>query len=317
MDISKMRTTVFGKFSLFATLILCANQLWASEAASSVYIPGTYGDFMVASIPSSGFYLRDDSVFYQGNTSQAEFSGQIQNYPKLKFYMNLLQAAYFTDCYFLGGRYGVGVRVPYIYSGLDTTVTFNGTELSNSARTIGLGDLYTMPIMLSWTNANYPISALFYEGIVVPTGHYSVANLMNVGRNYTAFDSNVALTWLSKSGQEISSTIGYIINTTNTSTHYRTGNELHIDLLAAQHLTSNLGLGIAGYYYRQINSDSGSGTLLGGFKSYSLGVGPAVSWSIPLTKDKPLNIIGKFLHDFSATNRFKGNEVMVSLAAQL
>ena len=119
----------------------------------------------------------------------------------------------------------------------------------------------------------------FTEYVVAPTGHYDINNVINVGRNYWAFDTQLGLTWFHKAtGTEISVLPGIMFNTTNTATDYHSGTEFHLDFMANQFVMPSVALGVQGYWYKQFDGDSGSGAVLGPFMGESFGIGPAILW---------------------------------------
>lgn len=71
---------------------------------------------------------------------------------------------------------------------------------------------------------------------------------------------------------ELSGAVGYGINGTNPVTHYRNGNELHVELAAGKRLSPHGVAGLAGYAYRQVTPDRGVGGTLGGPKGRVFGV---------------------------------------------
>ena len=68
-----------------------------------------------------------------------------------------------------------------------------------------------------------------------------------------------------------------------------------------------------GYYYNQFTGDSGSGAILGDFKGESFGLGPGFVW-IPAFAEGKLAVLGKWVHDFDATNRFESDYGTLSVA---
>jgi hypothetical protein len=97
-----------------------------------------------------------------------------------------------------------------------------------------------------------------------------------------------------------------MVNTENSATNYRTGTEFHVDFVANQFVSETFALGLRGYYYEQLTGDSGSGAVLGDFKSESFGIGPGFVW-IPKSGGGRFTVLGKWMHDFSAENRFESD----------
>jgi hypothetical protein len=97
-----------------------------------------------------------------------------------------------------------------------------------------------------------------------------------------------------------------MLNTENDDTDYTTGAEFHIDFTANQFLSETFAIGLRSYYYRQVTGDSGRGAVLGDFKSESLGIGPGFFWTPKFAGGK-LVVLGTWLHDLEADNRFKSD----------
>ncbi len=134
-----------------------------------------------------------------------------------------------------------------------------------------------------------------------------MSDLVNLGRNYWSFDTVGALTWFdSKRNTEVSFAPGVMVNTSNSDTDYRTGTEFHVDFTVNQFLSPSFALGVRGYYYQQLSGDSGAGALLGDFKSDAFGAGPGIVW-IPKSGGGRLTVLGKWIHDFDAKNRFESD----------
>lgn len=104
-----------------------------------------------------------------------------------------------------------------------------------------------------------------------------------------------------------------MFNTENSDTDYETGTEFHMDFVTSQFLSEAFALGIRGYYYNQLEGDSGTGARLGDFKSESFGVGPGFIWISEIGNGN-LTVLGKWMHDFSADNRFESDYITLTAA---
>jgi len=60
---------------------------------------------------------------------------------------------------------------------------------------------------------------------------------------------------------ELSFNVGLMVNTINPATQYQSGTELHSDYMLGHYFSDDLGLGIAGSYYRQVSADTRSGAV--------------------------------------------------------
>ena len=114
-------------------------------------------------------------------------------------------------------------------------------------------------------------------------------------------------------GRDVSCNIDYIYNTENDETDYQTGQELHLDVVFNQFLSETFAIGVHGFYLDQITGDSGRGALLGDYKAEAAGVGPALLWTTRIG-GQDVSFIAKWLHEFHAENRIKGDHVFLSFA---
>ena len=62
-----------------------------------------------------------------------------------------------------------------------------------------------------------------------------------------------------------------------------------------------------------MTGDSGSGAVLGDFKSESLGIGPGFFWTPEFAAGK-LTIQGKWMHDVEHDNRFDSDYVTLAVS---
>ncbi len=269
----------------------------ASEGAGSSYTPGTYGDFSMNYAPP-GLYIRENVIYYDGDIDDYPVLPGIEAKMDQTVWANLLVLTYISEKQLLGGNYFCVLNVPYGFSA-DLDVEVLGMTLEDSAS--GLGDIQVVPFGLMWNSGYFHFT--LSENFVLKTGEYDAEELANIGRNYYSYETLLGLTWLhEKRGHEISFLAGYMTNQKNDDTEYRTGNEFHLDVTLAQYFSDSFGLGVVGYYYKQITADAAPGLDIE-FKGEGLGVGPAVMWS-PF---KDFQIIAKWINEVDAENRFQGD----------
>ena len=301
---------------------------YASENGADVYPPGTYGDFTM-NIHPPGLVVRNNTYFIYG---------QVNNYPTplpnpaggylpgrsnidLNAWVDLVQIAYASkDFRLLGARYFSALNIPVASVHLGVDYSYGPLTGHTGGNATGFGDLYIVPFGLLWDQGDFHL--LVYENIVAPVGKYDDGAIAKVGKNYWAYDTVAGLTWLDpEGGHEISFCLGYMANTENTATHYRSGDEFHIDYTLAQYLSKTFGVGLTGYYYTQVNNDSGSGYKelnamyggkLNGLRSQAAAVGPALLWTPTTICGKPLTLIAKWLCEFHTQNRYKGGQIFLS-----
>jgi len=311
-----MKTTLGKGLTWLAVTAAClaAQQpALASEGAGSYYFGGGFGSFLVAVPPEPGFSVASQTLIFGGRTDRAVLNGRATFGLDAFALFEFLAGSYTFEQPVLGGRLQVGAAVPLAYSTMNASLqirefgTFSGT-----ASDFGIGDSLLTPFALYWNFGEF--NAKLAQLVVAPTGHYDTNSVINVGRNYWAFDTQLGLTWLHKAtGTEVSVLPGIMINTTNPATDYRTGTEFHLDFMVNQFVTPSIALGFQGYWYKQIEGDSGSGAKLGPFMGESVGIGPAILWTPEALKGR-YAVVVKWLHDISETNRLNGEWGQVTMS---
>jgi hypothetical protein len=302
-------------FCLCGALILISGRVAvAAEGASSNYFPGSYGTVAVAIPPTEGWTYLNYNLFYAAEAEQAVLQGRLNVDLDTSAYFNMSSGIYVFEEPVLGGRFAMGATLPIGYAALDSqSVGPTGTMAVDDSET-GLGDMLLLPASLFWNDGNWNFN--LYELIVAPTGKYDVNDNVNIGRNYWSFDTVFAVTNLDMTtGRDFSLVAGYMINTENDATDYKTGHELHVDAMFNQFVSEAFALGLHGYFYQQVTGDSGSGAILGDFKGQSYGIGPSFLW-IPKSGGGNFSVTGTWLHDLHATDRMEGDYAVVTLTWQ-
>jgi len=290
----------------------------ATEGGQSVYVPGAYGNFGMGMIPGPGWYFNYWTYTYSGTASKTLLNGHLQLSATETEYVNTFEFTGVSSAKLLGGRYWGGVFFGVASASLNAGATLDvfGHTLANNvtASQWGVGDPYVIPFGLGWDAGNVHIS--FFEGVNVPIGEYNSNNLISIGHNYWAYDTNVAASYLNpKTGFTIGADAGYLINEINPATQYQSGQEFHLDAMIGQYFTDTFGVGLVGYAYEQTTGDSGSGAVLGPFEGTGYGIGPAVQGIVVVGKT-PVVIEGEWIHQFGVVNQFQGNYVQLNVTFQ-
>jgi hypothetical protein len=305
--------------TLFALTFVLMPAAHATEGGASLYLPGTYNDFSAAVFGPSGLYFRNDFFAYHGTISSAPIGGRLFNDVDQRVWMNSLKFSLLTETRIIGARYGAALTLPVVlYGHAEGFVQLEPGQARRQNDRSGIGDLYLAPIQLNWRWDDHHLT--YSQGFFAATGSYDADRVFNLGRNYWGFDPNLSYTWRhEKRGHEVSFTAGYLINTRNHDTNYRSGNEFHLDFLVAQHLSPRFALGVPGYWYKQVSGDDASvldRLNLGDFRGESAGIGLAILFK-PTIGGKDVSFILKWVHDIYAKRHFEGSEIMLSAAFRL
>jgi hypothetical protein len=295
-------------------LVLTAGPAAATEGGSSLYLQGAYNDFAAGMFQAPGVYFRNDIALYDASAGVRPLGGRLALDSTQRVWMNLAKLAYQAEGGPFGARYGAAMVLPVVLNAeVSATGSLGGFSAFRSGNTAGIGDLYVAPLQLNWTFGNHHVT--LSPGVYAPTGRYSADRALNTGRNHWGFDLAASYTWLDpQRGHEVSFTAGYLINTRNDATGYRSGNEFHLDWLVGQHVSERFAVAATGYFYQQLTDDSSQrGAGSGGFRGSGVGIGPAVLWT-PRIGSRDISLIAKWIHDTNTRNRFEGDLVMVSAA---
>lgn len=287
-------------------LIAISGSAVAAEGGLSHYLPGTAGDIAIAQSPDPGLQVGNTLWYQTGDIGAAVLQGAVNLDLDLDNVLNLLSASYTFERSILGGTFTVAGILPFGYAELSATIVApDGMERNASSDSFALTDPAFIPAQLNWNRGNF--SYKLAHVITAPFGDYDEDDIVNLGRNYWSFDTVGAITWFDPTiGTELSVAPGIMYNTENDDTNYQTGAEFHVDYTANQFLSETFAIGLRGYWYKQITDDSGDGALLGDFRSEAYGLGPGFLWT-PKFAGGRLSILGKWMHDIDADNRFESD----------
>jgi hypothetical protein len=231
----------------------------------------------------------------------------------------LLTPTYTFATPILGGRLAVGMTGIFGRSaaGLDDTSAASAGGLamvrqgSISDSLVGVGDLYPTATMLWSAGVNNFMSYLTGD---IPVGAYDPNRLANIGIGHGAIDAGGGYTYFnSMTGHEFSAVAGLTYNFKNPDTQYQSGVDFHLDWAASQFLTSEIFVGLVGYYYNQLTNDSGALPIFDGFKSRVAGAGPQIGYLFPVGGMQGyLNLKG--YAEFDAANRPSGWNTWLTFA---
>lgn len=302
------------KYAPLTTVVcLAAAPALGAEGAASHYLPGAGGDMLLAVASQPGLTVANTVWYQSGDVGGAVLGGEARVDLDLDVVLNLASASYTFETPVFGARYTIAAMVPFGRADLSASLTGpNDGRIDRSGDRFDLSDAAFVPIQLNWNKG-----AFFWEvshTIIAPTGSYDGDRAINLGRNYWSFDTAAAVTWYDlEGGRELSIAPGIMLNTENPATDYRTGAEFHMDFTATQFVSPGFAVGLRGYWYRQVTGDSGAGAKLGDFKSESGGLGAGFLWT-PAFAEGRLSVLGKWMRDVHARNRFEGDYATVTAA---
>jgi hypothetical protein len=300
--------------------IATAQSARADEGGVSFWLPGQFGSLAAApGVPGLAFA----TVYYHASLSAsggASFpsGSQVRAGLDARADLAFLNANYISPTPILGGQAAFGLTVPVgrMKASVDAVLTGpGGTPIAGASLTdtiTSFGDIYPLAT-LKWNRGvhNYMVYAMAN----IPIGAYNPNRLANLGIGHAAVDGGVGYTYFDPTkGHEFSIVTGFTYNFENPDTNYQNGVDWHVDWAASQFLSQQVHVGLVGYLYNQLGSDSGSGATLGGFHSRVAGIGPQIGYIFPVgtTHQGYLNLKGYW--EFAAQHRPEGWNVWLTFA---
>ena len=298
-------------------LALAGQSAVADEGGVSFWLPGQMGSFSAVpgepgwTVPVIYYHTEPDAEASKQYTLGGRITAGLRARADLVFAV----PTYTFPEQVAGGRLaiGMGLAVGSMRGSIDATLTGPGGGTisgGQSEEDSGNSDLYPIAT-LKWNQGvnNY----LLYTMAGVPVGSYEAGRLANLGTNHWSWDVGGGYTYLDKSGYEFSAVAGLTYNFENDDTDYQNGVDIHLDLAASKMVTPQWQLGLVGYYYDQLTGDSGSGAVLGDFKSRVSGIGPQVGYFFPVGGKKWYANV-KAIWEFDGRNRPEGWNAWLTLA---
>ena len=263
------------------TACVAAPAAEATEGAASYYFPGAFGSFLVAVPPEPGFSVASQTLIFGGNAQKSVLNGR-QTFGINAFAVyEYLAGLYAFEQPILGGRLQVGVAAPVVgYATMTASLqtqrfgTFSGT-----ASDTAFGDLMLTPFSLELELRRVQREDPADWSSRRPVTTTRTPSSMSAATTGPSTRRSASPGSTRRRGTELSVLPGLMINTMNPATDYRSGTEFHLDFMVNQFVADDIAVGIQGYWYKQIDGDSGAGATFGPFMGESFGMGPAVLWA--------------------------------------
>jgi hypothetical protein len=305
-----------------AGLLACASfsTAAADEAGVSFWLPGQYAGF--AAEPGKPG-LSFEAAFYHATAStqrNASFDrdANIQLGMKSPSDFLMLTPTYTFDTSVFGAQPALGMTALVgrnVTSVSATLIGPGGGTLSGSRSdsVVGFGDL-SPTATLKWSEGIHNV--MVYATAGIPVGLYNTDRLAALGLGHWSVDGGAGYTYYNeKAGIEFSAVAGLTYNFINPYTQYRSGDDFHLDLSFSPYVSETMHIGAVGYIYQQVSGDSGSGAMLGDFKSRVAGVGPQVGFFVPVgDREGYLNL--RAYYEFAAEHRLDGWNMFVTFSVE-
>lgn len=297
-------------------------QAVAEEGGSGHYLPGSMGTLIDLVPTKPGWVLESVYLHYSGDASVSA------NLPVAGLLTVGLDAS--SDAFLLGGFhtfepqvlgafYSVGAFVPYVWMDVEAQVVVGPGPVTayRSSTESGLGDITLLPLLMAWKQDCWQFNAAL--PIYAPTGDYQVGRLANPGKNHWTFDPTIGAAYSNEqTGLNFAVHTGVALSTENNDTNYRNGAVFHIDASVQQLLPVGpgiLGLGVEAFYLDQVSGDRGPGSGPNGFQGRSAGLGPVLSYILPVGENTLVAEL-RWLAELDTKRRMEGDYIWFKMVYQ-
>jgi hypothetical protein len=305
-----------------AGLILLAAQVQAQLPIDGVHYAAGLEGIKGGSLPGSGFYFRDDNLFYTGTwAAQPDY--------KTFVYLQAPQLMWMTDWKILGANYGMDVMVPIIYKEVRYTSAttpgggYRAPAINDNA--FGLGDIKIEPLLLSWHLEQFDFMAGY--ALWVPTGDYDHTSQVNANLGDDCWTHMITLggVWYPDHDRTWSVSLlnhyefnCQVVGNPSTSTppgggYASSGTDVSCSTYTLEWgigkaVNEHTDIGVVGYYQRQFTDHDAYDTPYN--DSDVAGVGPEIR-----TVASRWGLSGSLrcVFEFAADNRPRGNTVNLAL----
>jgi hypothetical protein len=309
---------------IFSSLILLAFPLapiaaFAEEGGAGRVLPGGASTLIDLPPTKPGWVVETMFLNYQGDASVRRsfpIAGLLSAGLDARSDAFTLGGLYTLEPTLLGAHFSLGAFLPYVWMKVTADLQLGPLQRTRTDKANGIGDLLLMPAMLAWKVGYWQFDA--FLPIYAPTGDYTVGQLANPGLNHWTFDPTVGVDFNhDKLGFNAALHTGFAISTENPDTNYRNGTVFHLDGSIQQLLPLGpgfVGVGVEGFYFKQITGDSGAGATLGGFEGSTAGVGPVLTYVLPVGKNTLVGEV-RWLKELEAKRRLEGDYVWVKISS--
>jgi len=289
-------------------LLICASVIGAAsanaaEGGGSVY-PNGAENFVAGALPPPGIYGVAFVNHYEANRLN-DFSGKQIGIPGFKVRATAItpRVIWVPGVSVLGGDLVAHMLAPLV----EVEAKMGGQSQKKS----GLGDI-TMGLGVGHHHGSNLHTILGLD-VTLPTGSYRNGDLANLGRNYSALEPVLAVSYLNSQGFNGDLRMGYLINRVNKATDYRSGQEFHLDYAAGWGLGNGWVLGLGGYYRKQTQLDKQMGVELSNSKTSGMAIGPSIKYD----SGRGWFLTAKWQFEKNMKNSAQGNALWLRAALPL
>lgn len=282
---------------LFPVLLLLIFSNASAQLVTGHYGPGLFGLRSAGGFPTGWSYVNVTHFYYAGEYKDND--GKISTlYKPVNVIANISSAIWGTNLKSINAKLNAAVVLPI------TNLALNPENLALDPERVGVGDIYVIPAMLTWTFDRILLNTRY--GIWLPVGSFEAGSKSNRGKGFWSHNLGLGFTYLFDNSKtwHVSAMSTFEFNSKQKDTDITPGSALVIEWGIGKTFNKSFNMGIVGYNTNQVSKQSGNTVQT--LKNYSVNaLGMEFSYR---TKDKWAFITRWYL-EYLARNRPEGTVI--------
>ncbi|HEY7001542.1 MAG TPA: transporter [Candidatus Udaeobacter sp.] len=260
--------------------------------------------------PEPGFAVSVSEIYYSGSIGGAAnvaIAGLLVANVDVKASFTPITLLYIWPTPTKAWNFASAIGFPLAWVEGQASVSLGPFAVRKKDTIFGLYDLVFTPLVASHHFSETDHLAFNFT-FWAPTGSYETGKLANLSLNNWSFIPGIAYTKIvPQPNIELTGIWNMYFYTENPATHYQSGIQSDLEVLAIKRFKNGFGIGFVESWIQQITDDKGAlADRLDGFVGRSFGIGPIITYSTKLGKSH-LDFNARWIHDFDVRNAVEGD----------
>jgi len=260
--------------------------------------------------PEPGFAVAVSEIYYSGSIGGAAnvpIGGLLVANVDVKASFTPITLLYIWPTPTKEWNFASAIGFPLAWVEGQASVSLGPFTVRRKDTIFGLYDLVFTPLVASHHFSQTDHLAFNFT-FWAPTGSYETGKLANLSLNNWSFIPGMAYTKiLPQPNIELTGIWNMYFYTENPATHYQSGIQSDLEVLAIKRFKNGFGIGFVESWIQQLSDDEGAlADRLNGFVGRSFGIGPIITYSTKLGKSH-LDFNARWIHDFDVRDAVQGD----------
>jgi hypothetical protein len=258
--------------------------------------------------PEPGFDVVVSEIYYSGSIgTNVPIAGLFVANVDVKASFTPITLLYIWPTPTKTWNFASAIGFPLAWVQGQASVSLGPLSVTKKDSVFGLYDLAFTPLIASHHFSETDHVAFNFT-FWAPTGSYETDKLANLSTNDWSFVPGIAYTKIvPEANIELTGIWNMYFYTGNPATHYQSGIQSDLEVLAIKRFKNGFGIGFIESWIQQVTDDEGTlADRLNGFVGRSFGIGPILTYSTKLGKSH-LDFNARWIHDFDVRNAVEGD----------